>query len=158
MQIEYLRRRYAQAVDSVCQQREGAENRVSSIFSEIFIPEARIRYQVEGTVVRESIGPEGWASIVCDAVGKYSGTQHLIGTQLVRFESLEITADNIVRAGVAEMVSHVRAWHWCGDRLRIVAGDYRDSVCFRPSSGWRIARMDLVQAFSLDVSPVKPIT
>ncbi|MFM7066214.1 MAG: nuclear transport factor 2 family protein [Gammaproteobacteria bacterium] len=147
LSIEGLRRRYARAVDAMgCNAdstKSGARNELRSIFA----PDAAIRFLIGGVVVLHADGPEAWADIVGNAVGKYHGTQHLIGTQMVRFDVVELSADGRIMTGEAAMVSHVQASHWTAERLRVVLGDYHDTVRFDPNAGWRIHAMDLVQHF-----------
>jgi hypothetical protein len=145
--IESLRRRYAQAVDSISRGGPLVKEAAGREFRSIFAPDAVIRFVVAGKTALHAVGPDAWAVIVGDAVGKYLGTQHLIGTQVVRFGALESADDGRIVAGEASMISHVQASHWTDRRLRVVLGDYHDKVRFDTGAGWRIHAMDLVQHF-----------
>lgn len=143
--IEDLRRRYAQAVDAVSRGGVSARQAVEREFGDIFAPEAVIRFMVGGVPALHAVGPEAWATVVCQSLAKYRGTQHLIGTQVVHFGPVTFAPDGRLIVGEAAMVSHVQASHWTDDRLRVVIGDYRDDVRFDGSAGWRIHAMDLIQ-------------
>lgn len=145
LEIESLRRRYAQAVDSICRTGTPGNEFAASEFRKIFFPDAAIRFVVGGEVALQAIGPEEWTVVVTNAVSKYLGTQHLIGTQLVNFDSAESGPGGMIVSGEAVMVSHVQASHWTTDCVRVVIGDYRDCVRFDAAAGWRIRAMDLVQ-------------
>lgn len=154
LEIESLRRRYAQAVDSIDRSGTHGNEFAASEFRKIFFPDAAIRFVVGGQVALQAIGPEEWTVVVTNAVSKYLGTQHLIGTQLVNFDSVESGPGGLIVSGEAVMVSHAQASHWTTDSLRVVLGDYRDCVRFDAAAGWRIRAMDLVQKFRWEQSLV----
>ena len=143
--IEGLRRRYAQAIDGIARGGLSERTTLQAEFKSIFAKDATIRFVVEGKPVLQAVGPDAWAEIAGNAVGKYRGTQHLIGTQVVRFRSVGFANDGKIAAGAASMISNVQATHWTDNRIRVVVGDYCDEVRFHSVMGWQIHAMDLIQ-------------
>ena len=95
---------------------------------------------------RVHIGPDAWVELVYSALAELGPTQHLIGTQLVELDSLELNSACHVTAGKARLESYVQAWHELpDDKVWLFLGTYHDDVVFRPGTGWRIDRMHLRQ-------------
>ena len=144
-EIEYLRRRYARATDLIgeCSAESIAEGR--RIYHQIFTPDAQIRTSVGGEVGLEADGPDGWVEVAQNALQEYVSTQHLVGSQLVELNLLEVDAEGNVTAGEAEMSSYLQAWHARQDSVWVFIGMYLDKVRYYPGDGWRIHDMELVQ-------------
>ena len=144
-EIEYLRRRYAKATDLIgeCSTQAIAEGR--RIYHQIFTQDAQIRTSVGGQVGLQVNGPDDWVEVVQNALKEYVSTQHLIGSQLVVLNRLEVDAQGNPTAGEAEMSSCLQAWHARQDSVWIFIGQYLDKVRYHPGGGWRIHDMELVQ-------------
>lgn len=130
-EIEYLRRWYAKATDAIG--RAGDEDVAAgrAIYHQIFTPDVSIRTSGSGDPLTAN-SPDGWVDVVLDALRDYTGTQHLIGTQLV-----ELNGDE------AHMESYVHAWHKNPDgSVYHYLGTYIDKVR-RTDEGWRIYDMNL---------------
>ena len=142
-EIEYLRRWYAKATDQIgiATLESIAEGR--KIYRRVFTPEA----QLDAGPGREpQVGPEAWVDLVVGALGELGPTQHLIGTQLVEFKSLDLDGACNVISGRAHMESYVQAWHERRDeKVWLFLGTYFDEVVFIPGVGWRIEKMKLQQ-------------
>ncbi len=95
----------------------------------------------------DAVGPDAWVDVVIDALGvSYADTQHLIGTQLVDIESLELDAEGRVVAGEATMSSYLQAWHASpDDDVWLFLGTYHDKVRFMLGAGWQIYDTTLEQ-------------
>ena len=140
--IEYLRRLYAKATDLIGLATPEAIEEGRKIYHQIFSPDARLD---AGPDREPQVGPDAWVELVLGALGELGATQHLIGTQLVNIESLEV-ADGEIVAGSAKMESYLQAWHELNDeQVWLFLGTYFDELIFVPGEGWKITRMDLKQ-------------
>jgi hypothetical protein len=142
-EIEYLRRLYGKATDSLGKvgNRQATEYGTST-FHRIFTPDAVVRV-TGGPKALVGAGPDSWAEVVTNALKDYESTQHLIGTQIVEFTDVHFEKSE-VSSGQAEMSSYLQAWHaWPDRRARIVLGTYHDKVRFSPVKGWQIYDMTL---------------
>jgi len=142
-EIEYLRRLYCSATDALGRSGDGAARQYGiETYQRIFSDDVAIR--VTGSAAPHSgTGPDAWVSVVTRALQDYTSTQHLLGTQIVTFNALDIEDDDIVR-GDATMTSYLQAWHvWPKRKLRAVMGTYTDRVRFTPQVGWQIYDMTL---------------
>ena len=159
LQIEQLRRWYAFATDQLGMVDEpDAQTTGLDIYHRIFTPNADIRVTRNETTLLSARGPDGWAKVARDALRVYSATQHLIGTQLVTFESVEFVADTgALAAGSANMSSYLQATHiWPDQRERLVLGTYLDHVQWVPSGRWQIDDMTLVYTSEVFRPPGEP--
>ena len=134
--IEYLRRLYARATDQIGKNTSASIAEGRATYHRIFTANVIFRLKGEG----DTVGPDAWVDVVIDALGvDYKDTQHLIGTQLVDIESLELDAEGRVVAGEATMSSYLQAWHASpADDVWLFLGTYRDKVRYRPNAGWQI--------------------
>ncbi len=148
-EVEYLRRRYAQATDLIGTGSAADESRGRAVYEEIFSADVQIRTQPRAGEVLQAGSPSGWADVVKEALAGFCATQHLIGTQLVELSSLSEDAHGQVSAGEAQMQSYLHAWHEQPDgQVYIYIGNYVDRVEFRPGNGWQIVDMTLVEISS----------
>ena len=147
-EIEYLRRLYARATDQLAQTEDpGARESGIAIYRRIFAPDADIQAGTSAKAL-DCSGPDEWAEIVTEALGRYETTQHLIGTQLVTFKAVEF-GDGGISCGTASMTSYLHAWHvWPDRRLRAVLGTYIDEVEYVRAIGWQIVYMNLTHTSS----------
>lgn len=144
--IEYLRRTYAKATDLIGIADDESISKGRKLYHSIFTKDARFSVANPGGTPLEARGPDRWADVVLSVLTPYGPTQHLIGTQLVSIESLELDEDCNPVAGLAHMESYVQAWHdTTPDEIWMFIGTYVDSVIFQPQEGWRIQAMSLVQ-------------
>lgn len=142
-EIEYLKRWYAKATDKIGEGSEAAIEEGRAVYHRIFDQKAVIR---AGGDFEDQIGPDGWVEVVLGALGPLGPTQHLIGTQLVEIEALELDDDCNVVAGSATMESYLQAWHERKDeKVWLFLGTYYDKIQFNPGKGWQIVDMSLVQ-------------
>ena len=134
--IEYLRRLYARATDQIGKNTPASIAAGRATYHRIFTADVIFRLKGEG----DTLGPDAWVDVVIDALGvDYKDTQHLIGTQLVDIESLELDAEGRVVAGEATMSSYLQAWHASpDDDVWLFLGTYRDKVRYTPNAGWQI--------------------
>ncbi len=134
--IEYLRRLYARATDQIGKNTPASIAEGRATYHRIFTANVIFRLKGEG----DTVGPDAWVDVVIDALGvDYKDTQHLIGTQLVDIESLELDAEGRVVAGEATMSSYLQAWHASpDDDVWLFLGTYSDKVRYRPNAGWQI--------------------
>lgn len=139
--VEYLRRDYARATDSIGKNTEPEIEAGRRVYRRIFAPQATIRASgIEGVAT----GPDAWVAVVRDALGPMGPTQHLIGTQTVEIDALDVNADCEVVSGSARMDSYLQAWHSRPDgKVWTVIGNYVDRVVFMPHVGWQIVDMRL---------------
>lgn len=148
-QITTLRRLYAHATDALGKVDDAqAQQYGLDIYHEIFTPDADIQVSGATSVMLTGKGPDAWADVARHALHTYQATQHLIGSQLVRFTQVEWDSAPIdpanFKAGTANMKSYLQAWHaWPDQRLRLVMGTYHDDVIFHPDRGWQICAMNL---------------
>lgn len=132
--IERLRRLYAKATDLIGTHDEVKVAEGRAIYSRIFTPDAKIRTAPVSGDPLVADNPEGWVTVVLDALEQYTGTQHLIGTQLV-----EVDGDK------AHMESYLHAWHARADGSAwLFLGTYVDEVK-KTAEGWQIYDMTLVE-------------
>lgn len=140
--IEYLRRMYGHATDLIGKNTPEAVAEGLAVYRRIFTEDARISAHSAGNPPLTSIGPEGWAEVVEQALSVFQATQHLIGSQLVTIDSLPAEGD--LASGRASMSSHLHAWHHGhDDTLDIFIGIYHDKARYVPGTGWQIEQMDL---------------
>ncbi|MFK7915025.1 MAG: nuclear transport factor 2 family protein [Pseudomonadales bacterium] len=144
-EIMQLRQWYGVATDCIGQVDDPeAQARGLAIYQRIFTPDAQM--SVRGSPLkRAGQGPAGWADVAREALRDYQATQHLIGTQVVSFSSVQFGAAPVsLEAGRAAMESYVQAWHaWPDRQLRLVLGTYEDTVQWVPGTGWQIDHMVL---------------
>lgn len=141
--IEYLKRWYAKATDKIGEGNEAAIEEGRAIYHRVFDQKAIIR---AGGDFEDKIGPDGWVEVVLGALGPLGPTQHLIGTQLVEIETLELDDNCNVIGGSASMESYLQAWHERKDeKVWLFLGTYYDKIRFNPGTGWQIVDMSLVQ-------------
>ena len=109
----------------------------------------RDRTTNQRTQLREYQGhSQAWVDVVAGALEEYAATQHLIGTQLVRFDDLQTGPDGVV-GGKASMTSYLQAWHEHKDgHVWVFIGTYEDEIKFVPETGWRISSMTLFEVTS----------
>ena len=132
-EIETLRRLYGKATDAIGRATDESVAEGTAIYHKIFTPDAKI-ITSGGENSLKGTGPDEWADIVLKALRDYTGTQHLIGTQLVTIDGNE-----------ALMESYVNAWHKNPDgTVYIFLGTYIDKVK-RTADGWKIYDMNLRQ-------------
>lgn len=140
-EIEYLRRWYAKATDKIGEATIESIAEGRQIYHTIFTPDATLD---AGPGREPQTGPDAWVDLVLDALGPLGPTQHLIGTQLVSIQSLELDDACNPVAGTASMESYLQAWHERKDeKVWIFIGTYFDQVIYVPDEGWRIADMKL---------------
>ena len=131
-EIEDLQRLYAKATDSIGRATEADVEAGRAIYHRIFTADVNIRTSNTGSDPLTASSPDGWVDVVYDALKNYTGTQHLIGTQLV-----EQTGDGAV------MESYVNAWHKNPDEtVYLFLGTYISSVR-KTDKGWQIYDMNL---------------
>ena len=132
LEIENLRRLYAKATDAIGRVEEADVEEGRAIYHRIFTPDVSIRTVGESPLTAEN--PDEWVDVVYKALKDYTGTQHLIGTQLVTINGDE-----------AYMESYVNAWHQYEDgRVFAFIGTYIDKVR-KTERGWQIYDMTLTQ-------------
>ncbi len=132
LEIEQLQRLYARATDLIGLGTDESIAEGRDIYRRIFTPDVSIRTSNTGPDPLTAESPDGWAKVVQRALDIYTGTQHLIGTQLVMLDGDE-----------ARMESYVNAWHMFPDgRAYVFLGTYIDRVR-RTEAGWRIYEMNL---------------
>jgi hypothetical protein len=143
IEIEYLKRRYGKATDLIGTATPEAIAEGRAIYHQVFTEKAVLD---AGSTVDPAIGADGWVDMVLGALGELGPTQHLIGTQLVEIESMELDDDCNVVAGKAKMESYLQAWHErLDEKVWVFLGTYYDDIVFTPGVGWQIERMSLVQ-------------
>ena len=146
-EIEYLRRLYAKATDMIGTNTKSAVEEGRAIYRRIFTRDAMVRAGSQADGVLERQGPDGWVDVVTEALDKYSSTQHLIGTQVVDIDRIEVGDDGTVTSGEASMESYLQAWHEDkpGGTVWVFIGTYHDKVRYTPGVGWQIYDMTLTQ-------------
>ncbi len=148
IEIEYLRRLYARATDLIGTGEVAAVAEGDAIYQQIFTEDVDIK-TLGGSVPFEAVGPTAWRDVVADALADYVATQHLIGTQLVDFDAVELGDDGAVVAGKARMTSYLQAWHEHQDgHVWVFIGTYEDELTYVPGRGWQIAAMILREVSS----------
>ncbi len=148
-QISLLRRLYAQATDALGKTEDAtAQEQGLAIYHQIFAADAEIWVSGATTKPLRGTGPDAWADVARTALTTYSATQHLIGSQVVRFEQINWAPDDgesaKIATGRASMQSYLQAWHEApNSRLRLVLGVYHDELIYAPAQGWQICAMNL---------------
>ncbi len=147
LEIEYLRRRYAKATDLIGTGADEAVAEGRNIYHAIFTPDVFLTTAGTAGDPLVANGPEEWVDVVLGALGDYSATQHLIGTQIVDIKSLETDASGAVRSGEALLESYLQAWHekLSDGTVWVFIGTYVDRVTFSAEGGWQIAESTLHQ-------------
>lgn len=131
-QIEDLQRLYAKATDTIGLATPEDVEAGRAIYHRIYTPDVNIRTSNTGADPLTASSPDEWVDVVYDALKDYTGTQHLIGTQLV-----DLNGDE------AHMESYVNAWHKYDDgRVYFFLGTYI-SKARRTAQGWKIYDMNL---------------
>ena len=144
-EIEYLRRLYAKATDAIGRGGDEDVAEGTAIYHQIFTADVTITTSNTGADPLTAASPDQWAEVVRDALSRYTGTQHLIGTQLVTLDGDE-----------AYMESYVNAWHKNPDgTVYLFLGTYIDKVR-RTEQGWQIYAMDLRHDTSGTVQTITP--
>ncbi len=153
-QIMELRRMYGRATDLLGAGKDhdhfGQDGPLSTeikhfiarnIYRRIFTEDATI--SASGGALT-GVGPDDWADKVAGALGVFSATQHMLGTQLVEINTLP---DDVRGGGGATMQSYLNALHEFapGGNIFIYRGTYFDKVRYTPEVGWQIYDMELVQ-------------
>lgn len=142
-EIEYLRRWYAKATDKIGENSDSSIKEGRDIYHRVFSKDAELGAGPDFDAVT---GPDAWITVVIDALGPLGPTQHLIGTQVVDIQDLQLDDDCNIVAGSAHMESYLQAWHERKDeKVWLYLGTYFDEVKFVPGIGWQITKMDLVQ-------------
>lgn len=151
-QISELRRMYGKATDLLGAGKDhdhfGGEEPLSTeikhfmarnIYRRIFTEDATI--SASGGALT-GVGPDDWADKVAAALGAFSATQHMLGTQLVTIDEMP---DDEGCGGGATMQSYLNALHEFspGGNIGIYRGTYFDKVRYVPEIGWQIYDMDL---------------
>lgn len=137
--IEYLRRLYARATDGIGENSPEAIREGREVYHQIFTDDVTLRVKGGGVPAEDTVGPDAWVKVVADALGKYAATQHLIGTQLVDIETLDLDDSGSIVAGTALMSSYLQAWHATPeDRVWLFLGTYHDKVRYQAGIGWQI--------------------
>lgn len=140
-QIEDLRNAYARATDQIGKAGEADIADGRATYRRIFTSDARIG--ADG-IDEKTTGPDAWVDVVLGALGPMGPTQHLIGTQVVTVDALDLDEQCRVTGGSARMESYLHAWHTLADgNVWIFLGNYVDRVVFTPGTGWQIADMQL---------------
>lgn len=145
--IQYLQQLYAKATDVIGTNSEAGVEQGRAIYHRIFTPDAMIRAGGSGIEQLVRQGPDGWVEVVMEALNPYSSTQHLIGTQIVEIESMDVDGQGGVTAGEARMESYLQAWHENRPEgnVWLFLGTYDSKVRFTPGVGWQIYDMTLSQ-------------
>ena len=131
-EIEELRRLYGKATDAIGRDTPQDIELGRHIYHRIFTPDVKIRTSNTGADPLTASSPDGWVEVVHSALKDYTGTQHLIGTQIVVLDGDE-----------ARMESYLNAWHKNPDgTVYLFLGTYIDLVRRTPD-GWRIYDMEL---------------
>lgn len=145
-EIETLRRLYARATDQIGLATEASIAEGRATYHRIFTPDVAIRTAGMAGEPLNATGPDRWVEVVLEALTPYAATQHLIGTQLVELQSLELDAGGAVTGGEATMTSYIQAWHATpANEVWVFIGTYHDKARLVPGTGWRIYDMTLEQ-------------
>jgi len=131
-EIETLQRLYAKATDTIGLGTAEKIEEGRAIYHRIYTDDVQIRTANTGGEPLVANGADEWVDIVHSALNDYTGTQHLIGTQLT-----EVSGDE------GQMESYLNAWHKNPDgSVYYFLGTYISSVR-RISEGWKIYDMTL---------------
>ena len=132
-EIETLQRLYAKATDTIGIASPEKIQEGRDIYHRIYTDDVEIR--TANTGAEEELrakGPDAWVDVVYGALKDYTGTQHLIGTQLT-----EVNGDE------GSMESYLNAWHKNPDEtVFYFLGTYISKVR-RYDDGWKIYEMVL---------------
>ena len=147
LDIHYLQQLYAKATDIIGTNTDAGVPKGRAIYHRIFTEDATVRAGPSDGEQLVRQGPDGWVDVVADALDKYSSTQHLIGTQIVEIESMDVDGQGAVTAGGARMESYLQAWHENkpAGAVWLFLGTYDSRVRFTPGVGWQIYDMTLTQ-------------
>ena len=152
-EISELRRMYGKATDLLGAGKDhdhfGGDEPLSTevkhfmarnIYRRIFTEDATI--SASGGALT-GVGPDDWADKVAGALGAFSATQHMLGTQLVTIDEMP---DDEGCGGGGSMQSYLNALHEFspGGNIYIYRGTYFDKVRYNPDVGWQIYDMNLV--------------
>jgi hypothetical protein len=150
-EIAVLQRRYAQATDMIAADGTANEEKVISIYQDIFTEDAEM-----GVLDRLTLtGPMKWLEMVKEKFVPLNSAQHLIGSQVVELQSLP---DQAGRGGAATMRSYLQATHVNADgTLERVLGTYLSSAIYLPDSGWRLSKMTLELLSTEDARIAAPL-
>ena len=132
-EIETLQRLYAKATDAIGLGSSEKIEEGRAIYHRIYTDDVDISTANTGAEVElKAVGPDAWVDVVYGALKDYTGTQHLIGTQLT-----EVNGDD----GCLE--SYLNAWHKNPDEsVYYFLGTYISKVR-RYEEGWKIYQMVL---------------
>ena len=132
-EIETLQRHYAKATDAIGLGSSEKIEEGRAIYHRIYTDDVDISTANTGAKVElKAVGPDAWVDVVYGALKDYTGTQHLIGTQLT-----EVNGDE----GCLE--SYLNAWHKNPDEsVYYFLGTYISKVR-RYEEGWKIYQMVL---------------
>ena len=130
--IETLQRLYAKATDLIGLGTEEAFEEGREIYRRIYTDDVDIRTANTGDEPLVAKGPDAWADVCRSALNDYTGTQHLIGTQLT-----EVNGDE------AQIESYLNAWHKNPDLTVYYFLDTYISKTRRTPDGWKIYDMTL---------------
>jgi len=131
-EIETLQRLYAKATDTIGLATAEKVAEGKAIYHRIYTDDAQIRTANTGADPLVADGPDAWADVVLNALQDYTGTQHLIGTQLT-----QVSGDE------GQMESYLNAWHKNPDgSVYYFLGTYISKVR-RVPEGWKIYDMTL---------------
>ena len=132
-EIESLQRLYAKATDTIGLASPEKIEEGRAIYHRIYTDDVDISTANTGAEVElKAVGPDAWVDVVYGALKDYTGTQHLIGTQLT-----EVNGDE----GCLE--SYLNAWHKNPDEsVYYFLGTYISKVR-RYEEGWKIYQMVL---------------
>lgn len=130
--IEMLQRLYAKATDTIGLATPDSVEQGRAIYHRIFADDVQIRTANTGADPLVANGPDAWVDVVHGALKDYTGTQHMIGSQIV-----EVDGDS------GEMESYLNAWHKRVDgTVYYFLGTYVSKVA-RTDAGWKIVDMTL---------------
>ncbi|MDG1234227.1 MAG: nuclear transport factor 2 family protein [Pseudomonadales bacterium] len=131
-EIETLQRLYAKATDLIGHGTKETFEEGREIYRSIYTNDVEIRTANTDDEPFVAKGPDAWADVCRGALKDYTGTQHLIGTQLTA-----------VNGDEAQMESYLNAWHKNPDlTVYYFLGTYI-SKARRLPEGWRIYDMTL---------------
>ena len=132
-EIETLQRLYAKATDTIGLASPEKIEEGRKIYHRIYTEDVEITTANTGAEVElKAVGPDAWVDVVYGALKDYTGTQHLIGTQLT-----EVNGDQ------GSMESYLNAWHKNPDEsVYYFLGTYISQVR-RFEEGWKIHHMVL---------------
>ncbi len=145
--IQYLQQLYAKATDVIGTNTEAGIEQGRAIYHRIFTRDVTIRAGGNGSEPLVRQGPDDWLELVRETLDRYSSTQHLIGTQIVDIDLLNVDDRGAVESGEGRMESYLQAWHENRDEgnVWLFLGTYDSRVRFTPGVGWQIYEMTLSQ-------------